>query len=129
MSSSNNILNCLDKMLIKTIQNILGANLKTCKWSFIITTIGIGVNICLNTFIFNKINNQNEVFNKKIGLIFNEIKIMHENNKNINENINKSNKNLDLLLDEQQIQQTEISLKNNKLEKNFHDLDSNYHFL
>jgi len=83
----------LDKLFVSTIHDILGTNIKIYKWSIFFTSIGVGINLFLNSFIFIKNDDENNIFQNKITLL------LDENNIFMNENIQKINKKLDLIID------------------------------
>jgi hypothetical protein len=84
----------LDKMFILTVQNMVGKHLKICKWSVMFSFFGITINLFLNSFIFIKIKNENELLNQKIKLLLNETNSILQTNVSIHENIKNINKNI-----------------------------------
>ena len=97
MDTVDSLTKTFDKLVVTTIQNILGNNLEVCKWSFVFTSIGIGINILLNSFYFIKMNNENNIIKNKINLLINENKLLLEGNITIYENIKTNTKKLDSL--------------------------------
>ena len=123
MTTLDIITKSFDKLFITTVQNILGTNMEICKWSFIFTSIGIGINLFINSFYLIQINNENNIFEKKINLILGETKFILENNiimyekiKNINTNLisiieaKKTKKNLALLVDDKELECEEYDM-------------------
>jgi hypothetical protein len=95
-----------DKLFVTTAQNILGSDIKICKWSFIFTSIGIGINILLNSFYFVKMNNENKMLKNKLDLILNEQKFIMEGNLTIYDYITKNIKNIkntDLIINDKEM--------------------------
>ena len=45
MDTLDNLTKSFDKLFVTTVQNILGANIEICKWSFVFTSIGVGINV------------------------------------------------------------------------------------
>jgi hypothetical protein len=129
----------LDKMFILTVQNI-GKNLKICKWSIMFSFVGITINLFLNSFIFIKIKNENELLNQKMKILLNETNLIVQNNISINENIKSINKNLISMIEFKKFAHKVISMldendkindhiNNNVNDKSIDDLDSNYDFI
>ena len=124
MDTVDSLTKSFDKLVVTTIQNILGNNLEVCKWSFVFTSIGIGINILLNSFYFMKINNENNIIKNKINLLINENKLILEGNITIYETIKNNTKKLDSL----SIKNTDLlSIQNTDL---LNDIEaSDYDFL
>ena len=76
MDTLGNLTKSFDKLVVTTIQNILGSDIKICKLGFIFTSISIGVNVLINSFYFIKMNNENNIIKNKINLLLNENKVI-----------------------------------------------------
>ena len=50
MDTIDTLTKTFDKLFVTTAQNILGSDIKTCKWSFIFTSIGIGLSMLINSY-------------------------------------------------------------------------------
>ena len=103
MDTIDTLTKSFDKIFVTTIQNIVGSDIKICRWSFIFTSIGIGINILLNSFYFVKMNNENKMLKNKLDLILNEQKFIMEGNLTIYDFITKNNeniKNTDLIIND-----------------------------
>jgi hypothetical protein len=103
METIDTLTKSFDKIFVTTIQNIVGSDIKICRWSFIFTSIGIGINILLNSFYFVKMNNENKMLKNKLDLILNEQKFIMEGNLTIYDFITKNNeniKNTDLIIND-----------------------------
>jgi len=92
MDTLGNLTKSFDKLFVTTIQNILGSDIKICKWGFIFTSISIGVNVLINSFYFIKMNNENSIIKNKINLLLNENKVIIEGNITIYEIIKNNTK-------------------------------------
>jgi hypothetical protein len=95
METLDNLTKSFDKLVVTTIQNILGSDIKICKWGFIFTSIGIGINVLINSFYFIKMNYENNISKNKINLLLNENKIIIEGNITIYEIIKNNTKKID----------------------------------
>lgn len=84
-----------DKLFVTTAQNI-----SVCKWSFIFTSIGVGLSMLINSFYLIKMNNENNLINNKINLLLKQQKVINEGNITIYDFIKKNVKNNDLIIDE-----------------------------
>ena len=96
-----------DKLFVTTAQNILGSDIKICKWSFIFTSIGIGLSVLINSFYFVKMNNENKMLKNKLDLILNEQKFIMEGNLTIYDYITKNIKNIkntDLIINDKEME-------------------------
>ena len=97
-----------DKLFVTTAQNI-----SVCKWSFIFTSIGVGLSMLINSFYLIKINNENNSIKNKLNLLLNNQKLIIEGNITIydfiknTDVINNNNKN------------TQLQLKNNEEKEDF----------
>jgi len=116
MTTLDNLTKSFEKLFVTTVQNILGSDIKMCKWGFIFTSIGVGISVLINSFYLIKMNNDNNIIKMKINLLIGESKFINENNliiyekiKNININLisiieeKKSKKKLDLLVDDKEL--------------------------
>jgi uncharacterized membrane protein YgaE (UPF0421/DUF939 family) len=121
MDTFDSLTKSFDKLFVTTIQNILGAEIKICKWSFMLTTIGVGINVLVNSFYFIKMNNENKLIKNKLDLLLNENKLMFEDNITIHEFIKKNIKGVEITIND----------KNVYLQKNENDNDEieSYDFL
>ena len=79
-----------DKLFLTTIQNILGNNIEVCKWSFVFTSVSVGISMLINSFYFIKINNENNIIKNKVNLLLNEQKVIIEGNISIYEIVKKN---------------------------------------
>ena len=105
MDTIDTLTKSFDKLFVTTAQNILGSDIKTCKWSFIFTSIGIGLSMLINSYYLIKINNENKLIKNKINLLLNEQKFIMEGNVTIYDFITKNIKN---------IKNTELIINDNK---------------
>jgi CRISPR/Cas system CMR subunit Cmr4 (Cas7 group RAMP superfamily) len=127
MTTLDSLTKSFDNLLITTLQNILRTNIEICKWSFLFTSIGVGINLLLNSFYFLKISNENNILKTKINLLINEQKVVIEGNITIYEFIKKNNlfvedKTASLLVNE-------CENDNENDNKNQNDNDNEYDFL
>jgi hypothetical protein len=99
MTSLDSLTKSFDKLFLTSIQNILGTNIEVCKWSFIITSIGVGINVFVNSFYFIKMNNENNTIKNKLNLLLNETKIIAESNVTIYEIIKKNSLKIDSVVE------------------------------
>jgi hypothetical protein len=76
----DNLTKSFDNLFVTTIQNILGTNIEVCKWSFLFTSVGVGINVIINSFYFVKVSNENNILKTKINLLANEQKVIIEGN-------------------------------------------------
>ena len=91
-----------DKLFVTTVQNILGSDIKVCKWSFIFTSIGIGFSVLINSFYLIKMNNENKLIKNKLDLLLNEQKVVMEGNITIYDFISKNIKNTHLIINDKE---------------------------
>ena len=121
MDTFDSLTKSFDKLFVTTIQNILGAEIKICKWSFILTSIGVGINVLFNSFYFIKMNNENKLIKNKLDLLLNENKLMFEDSITIHNLIKQNAKNIEITVHD----------KNVYLQKNNNDNDEieSYDFL
>ena len=96
-----------DKLFLTTIQNILGNNIEVCKWSFVFTSVSVGISMLINSFYFIKINNENNIIKNKVNLLLNEQKVIIEGNISIYEIVKKNSLKIN------SISEKNTSLKNN----------------
>jgi len=80
MDTIDTLTKSFDKLFVTTAQNIIGSDIKVFKWTFVFTSVGIGINILLNSYYFTKISEQNKMFKNKLDLILNEQKVVIEGN-------------------------------------------------
>jgi len=80
MDKLDSITKTFDKLFVTTAQNILGSDIKICRWSFLFTAIGVGINILINSFFLIKLNNENNKIKNKINILLNEQKVIIEGN-------------------------------------------------
>ena len=100
-----------DKLFVTTAQNILGSDIKICKWSFIFTSIGIGLSVLINSFYLFKMNNENKLIKNKLDLLLNEQKVVMEGNITIYDYITKNIKNI------KNIKNTDLIINDKEMEK------------
>jgi hypothetical protein len=101
-----------DKIFVTTAQNILGSDIKFCKWSFLFTSIGVGLSMLINSFYLIKINNENNSIKNKLNLLLNNQKLIIEGNITIYDFI----KNTDVINNNKNIQ---LQLKNNEEKEDY----------
>ena len=121
MDTLDSLTKSFDKIFVTTIQNILGTDIKICKWSFIFTSIGVGLSMLTNSFYLMKINNENKLIKNKLDLLLNENKLMFEDSITIHNLIKQNAKNIEITVHD----------KNVYLQKNNNDNDEieSYDFL
>ena len=121
MDTLDSLTKSFDKLFVTTIQNILGTDIKICKWSFIFTSIGVGLSMLTNSFYLMKINNENKLIKNKLDLLLNENKLMFEDSITIHNLIKQNAKNIEITVHD----------KNVYLQKNNNDNDEieSYDFL
>jgi len=100
MDRLDSITKTFDKLFVITVQNIFGYDIKICKWSFLITAFGVGINILINSFYLIKITNENDKIKNKINLLLNEQKVIIEGNITIYEFIKENIKYNDLFVED-----------------------------
>lgn len=125
MDTIDTLTKTFDKLFVTTAQNILGSDIKICKWSFIFTSIGVGLSLLINSYYLIKIKNENNIIKNKINLLLNEQKIIIEGNVTIYDFIVKNIrtiKNTDLIINNKKYLQ-EIE---NKKEPESEDYDFLY---
>lgn len=114
MDTLGNLTKSFDKLVVTTIQNILGSDIKICKLGFIFTSISIGVNVLINSFYFIKMNNENNIIKNKINLLLNENKVIIEGNITIYEIIKNNTKKIVSIIENTKSENTK-SEKNTSL--------------
>ena len=121
MDTLDSLTKSFDKIFVITVQNILGADIKICKWSFIFTSIGVGLSMLTNSFYLMKINNENKLIKNKLDVLLNENKLIIEDNITIHDFIKKNIKGIEITIND----------KNVYLQKNNNDNDEieSYDFL
>ena len=92
-----------DKLFITTAQNILGSDIKNCKWCFLFTSVGVGINIIINSFYFFKMNNENKLIKNKLDLLLNNQKIIIEGNITIYEHMKNNVKGVEITVHDKNI--------------------------
>ena len=90
MTTLDNLTKSFDNLFMTTMQSILRTNIEVCKWSFLFTSVGVGINLLINSFYFNKLNNENNTLQTKINLLLNETKLISESNITIYEIIKRN---------------------------------------
>ena len=115
MTTLDSLTKSFDNLCITTIQNILGTNIEVCKWTFLFTSVGVVINVIMNSFYFVKLSNENNILKSKINLLLNETKLTNENNITIYEILKKN------------MLKTDLAIKNNNLLNEQQELD--YDFL
>jgi hypothetical protein len=98
MTTLDSLTKTFDNLFITTMQNILGTNIEICKWSFLFTSVGVGINVILNSFYFVKVSNENNILKSKINLLLNETKVINESNITIYEMLQKNTFKIDSLI-------------------------------
>lgn len=99
MTTLDNLTKSFDNLCITTVQNILGTNMEICKWSFLFTSVGVGINLLINSFYFNRLNNENNTLKTKINLLLNETKVINESNITICELLKRNTLKIDLVIE------------------------------
>jgi hypothetical protein len=103
MDSIDTLTKSFDKLFVTTAQNIFSADIKMCKWSFIFTSIGVGLSMLINSYYLIKINNENKLIKNKVNLLLNEQKLIIEGNVTIYDFVTKNIKkikNPDLIIND-----------------------------
>ena len=103
MDTIDTLTKSFDKLFITTAQNILGSDIKICRWSFIFTSIGVGINILLNSFYFIKMNNENKMLKNKLDLVLNGQKVIIEGNITTYDFIKKNLKSVEITVHDKNI--------------------------
>jgi hypothetical protein len=99
MTTLDSLTKSFDNLFITTFQNTLSTNIKFCKWSFLFTSLGVGINLLLNSFYFNKLSNENNILKTKINLLLNETKVINESNITIYELLKRNTLKIDLVIE------------------------------
>ena len=99
MTTLDNLTKSFDNLFMTTMQSILRTNIEVCKWSFLFTSVGVGINLLINSFYFNKLNNENNTLQTKINLLLNETKLISESNITIYEIIKRNTFKIDLVIE------------------------------
>jgi len=113
MDTLDSLTKSFDKIFVTTVQNILGADIQICKWSFIVTSIGVGLSILVNSFYLFKMNNQNKLIKNKLDVLLNENKLMFEDNITIHDFIKKNIKGIEITVNDKNIYLQENKNDNN----------------
>jgi DNA-directed RNA polymerase len=95
MTTLDSLTKSFDNLFMTTIQNMLRTNIEVCKWSFLFTSVGVGINLLINSFYLVKISNENNILKSKINLLLNETKLISESNITIYEIIRSNSFKLD----------------------------------
>lgn len=103
-----NFTKSFDKLFIATAQNILGSDVKICKWCFLFTSIGVGINIVTNSLYYYKMNNESKLIKNKLDLLLNNQKIIMEENITIYEHIKTNLKGIEITVHDKNIHLEEI---------------------
>jgi len=119
MDTFGTLTNSIDKLFITTIQNILGSDIKVCKWNFIFTSFGVGLGLFINSFYFFKIHNENKLIQTKLDLLLNNQKVIIEGNITIYDHIKNNMKALEITLHDKNIHLEEIKKDNDVEYKGF----------
>jgi hypothetical protein len=112
METIDTLTKSFDKLFITTIQNILGSDIKVCKWNFIFTSVGVGLGILINSFYFFKINNENKLIKNKLDLLLNNQKVIIEGNITIYNHIKHNIKGLEITVHDKNIHLEEREKEN-----------------
>ena len=94
MDTIDTLTKSFDNLILITVQNILGSDIKVCKLGFIFTSIGVGLSLLINSFYLIKIKNENNLIKNKLNLLLNEQKVIIEGNITIYDFITKNIKNI-----------------------------------
>lgn len=121
MDTLDTLTKSFDKLFITTAQNILGSDIKICKWCFFFTSVGVGLNMLINSFYFFKIHNENKLIQTKLDLLLNNQKVIIEGNITIYDYIKNNMKALEITLHDKNIHLEEIK-KDNDVEYEGFDL-------
>jgi uncharacterized membrane protein YgaE (UPF0421/DUF939 family) len=113
MDTLDTLTKSFDKLFITTVQNILGADIKICKWSFIVTSIGVGLSMIVNSFYLFKMNNENKLIKNKLDVLLNENKLILEDNITIHDFIKKNIKGIEITVNDKNVYLQESKNENN----------------
>lgn len=113
MDTLDTLTKSFDKLFITTVQNMLGADIKICKWSFIVTSIGVGLSMLVNSFYLFKMNNENKLIKNKLDVLLNENKLIIEDNITIHDFIKKNIKGIEITVNDKNVYLQENKNENN----------------
>lgn len=113
MDTLDTLTKSFDKLFITTVQNMLGADIKICKWSFIVTSIGVGLSMLVNSFYLFKMNNENKLIKNKLDVLLNENKLIIEDNITIHNFIKKNIKGIEITVNDKNVYLQENKNENN----------------
>jgi hypothetical protein len=122
METLDTLTKSFDKLFITTAQNILGSDIKICKWSFIFTSIGVGLGLIINSFYFFKIHNENKLIKNKLDLLLNNQKVIIEGNITIYEYMKNNVKGLEITVHDKNIHLEEREIEKDDSECEGYDL-------
>ncbi len=122
METLDTLTKSFDKLFITTAQNILGSDIKICKWSFIFTSIGVGLGLIINSFYFFKIHNENKLMKNKLDLLLNNQKVIIEGNITIYEYMKNNVKGLEITVHDKNIHLEEREIEKDDSECEGYDL-------
>lgn len=103
MDTLDTLTKSFDKLFITTAQNILGSDIKICKWCFFFTSIGVGINMLINSFYLFRMNNENKLIKNKLDLILREQKVIIEGNITTYDYIKNNMKGLEITVHDKNI--------------------------
>lgn len=115
MDTLDGLTKSFDKLFITAVQNILGSDIKICKLGFIFTSIGIGINVLINSLYYFKMNNENKLIKNRLDLLLNNQKVIMEGNITIYEHIKNNMKGLEITVHDKNVCLQEMT-KNNEVE-------------
>jgi len=122
METLDTLTKSFDKLFITTAQNILGSDIKICKWSFIFTSIGVGLGLIINSFYFFKIHNENKLIKNKLDLLLNNQKVIIEGNITIYEHMKNNIKGVEITVHDKNIHLEEREIEKDDSECEGYDL-------
>ena len=122
METLDTLTKSFDKLFITTAQNILGSDIKICKWSFIFTSIGVGLGLIINSFYCFKIHNENKLIKNKLDLLLNNQKVIIEGNITIYEHMKNNIKGVEITVHDKNIHLEEREIEKDDSECEGYDL-------
>lgn len=123
MDTLDTLTKSFDKLFITTIQNILGSDIKVCKWNFIFTSVGVGLGLLINSFYFFKMNNKNKLIKNKLDLLLNNQKVIMEENITIYNHIKNNMKGIEITVHDKNVCLQE---RENKIDNEIEEYDFLY---